>query len=58
MYAVEKGMHDEKDVRMLEHLMDGVVEFSEDKLHVRGLMGASPSWHQYEVGAKGIRIKV
>lgn len=58
MYVVEKGMHDEKHVMMVEHLMDGVVEFNEDKLRVRGLMGASTSWHQYEIGANGIRIKV
>ncbi len=58
MYAVEKGMHDEKDVHMAEHLMDGVIEFSEDKLRVRGLMGASSSWHKYEVDEKGVRIKV
>ena len=58
MYAVEKGMHDEKDVRMIEHLMDGVAEFSEDKLRIRGLMGASASWHQYEISDSGLRIKV
>ncbi|MCX8175229.1 MAG: RAD55 family ATPase [Candidatus Micrarchaeota archaeon] len=58
MYAMEKGMHEEKHVAMIEHLMDGVVEFSEEKLRVRGLIGASPSWHKYEVGASGVEIKV
>ncbi|MEM4554958.1 MAG: RAD55 family ATPase [Candidatus Anstonellaceae archaeon] len=58
MYVVEKGMHDEKHVRMLEHLMDGVIEFSEDKLKVRGLMGASSSYHHYEIGPNGLIIKV
>ncbi|MEM4348221.1 MAG: RAD55 family ATPase [Candidatus Anstonellaceae archaeon] len=58
MYVVEKGMHDEKHVRMLEHLMDGVIEFSEDKLRVRGLMGASSSYHHYEIGPNGLIIKV
>ncbi|VVB99686.1 Uncharacterised protein [uncultured archaeon] len=58
MYAVEKGMHEEKHVMMVEHLMDGVVEFQEDKLHVRGIMGASPSWHKYEIGDDGLKIKV
>jgi KaiC/GvpD/RAD55 family RecA-like ATPase len=57
VYVVEKGMHDEKHVRMIEHLMDGVVEFNEDKIRVRGLMGASPYWHSYEIGADGIKIK-
>ena len=58
MYVVEKGMHDEKHVHMVEHLMDGVIEFDADKLRVRGLMGASASWHQYEIGENGLRIKV
>ena len=51
-------MHDEKHVKMIEHLMDGVIEFDADKLRVRGLMGASASWHQYEIGENGLRIKV
>ena len=58
MYAMEKGMHEEKHVAMVEHLMDGVVEFDEDRLRVRGLMGASPSWHKYEVGGKGLKIMI
>ncbi|MCX8198198.1 MAG: RAD55 family ATPase [Candidatus Micrarchaeota archaeon] len=56
MYALERGMHDEKHVKMVEHLMDGVIEFEEDKLRVRGLMGASNSWHKYELSDKGLRI--
>ena len=58
MYVMEKGMHDEKHVKMIEHLMDGVIEFNEDKLHVRGMMGASPYWHNYEIRADGIKVKV
>ena len=58
MYVVEKGMHEDRHVMMVEHLMDGVIEFSEDKLRVRGLMGASSSWHHYEVGDRGLQIKV
>jgi KaiC/GvpD/RAD55 family RecA-like ATPase len=56
MYALEKGMHDEKDVKMVEHFMDGVIEFEEDKLRVRGLMDASDSWHKYVISNKGIKI--
>ncbi|MFA4982617.1 MAG: RAD55 family ATPase [Candidatus Micrarchaeia archaeon] len=56
MYVMERGMHEEKHVTMVEHLMDGMLEFSDDKLRVRGLMGSSPSWHKYEVGSKGVRI--
>lgn len=58
MYVVEKGMHDEKHVHMVEHLMDGVLEFSEDKIRARGLMGASSTWHKYELEQDGIKIKV
>jgi len=57
MYVLEKGMHDEKQVKMIEHLMDGVIEFNEDKLHVRGLMGASNFWYSYELGESGMKIK-
>lgn len=56
MYVMEKGMHDEKHVTMIEHLMDGMLEFSDDKIRTRGLMGSSPSWHKYELSDKGIRI--
>lgn len=56
MYALERGMHDEKQVKMIEHLMDGVIEFSEDKMRVRGLMGASNSYHKYELTDKGVRV--
>jgi len=55
-YVMEKGMHSERDVVTVEHLMDGMVEFSEDKVRAKGLMGASPSWHKYEIGEKGVKI--
>ena len=58
MYVLEKGMHEEKHVRMIEHLMDGLIEFEDDKLRIRGLMGASPSWHQYEITDQGVRVKL
>jgi len=41
---------------MVEHLMDGVIEFNDDKLRVRGMMGASDSWHKYELSDKGVKI--
>ena len=56
-YAMEKGMHDEKDVKMIEHLMDGVIEFEGGKISVRGLPGASATWHDYEVTDHGIEVK-
>ncbi len=56
-YVMEKGMHEEKQVRMTEHLMDGVIELAEDKLHVKGVRGASPSWFKYEITETGLQIQ-
>ena len=56
MYVIEKGMHDDKQVRMMESLMDGVIEFSEDKVRVRGLMGSVQSWRKYEITQGGVKI--
>ncbi|MEM2138272.1 MAG: RAD55 family ATPase [Candidatus Anstonellaceae archaeon] len=57
MYVMERGMHEEKQVHMTEHLVDGVIEFSEDKIHTRGLRTASPSWFNYEITDNGIKIQ-
>ncbi len=56
MYALEKGMHDEKDEKMVEHLMDCVIEFQEDTLRIKGLAGVPSTWHKYEMTDKGLRI--
>jgi hypothetical protein len=56
MYALEKGMHDEKDEKMVEHLMDCVFEFNEDSMRIRGLQGVPQTWHKYQIGDKGIVI--
>ncbi|MFA6489423.1 MAG: RAD55 family ATPase [Candidatus Micrarchaeia archaeon] len=56
MYALEKGMHDEKQEKMVEHLMDCVIEFHEDEVRVRGLPGVPTAWHKYEMGEKGLYI--
>jgi len=58
MYVVERGMHDERDVKMMEHLVDGVIEFETDKIRARGLPGSSNTWHHYEISDKGIVIRV
>ncbi len=58
VYVVERGMHDERDVKMMEHLVDGVIEFEGDKIRARGLPGSSNTWHNYEVSGKGVMIKV
>ena len=56
MYAIEKGMHERKDVAMIEHLMDAVIEFEENRVCVRGPMSASKGWHGFEVTPQGIII--
>lgn len=56
LYAIEKGMHEQKDITMIEHLMDGVIDFEENRVCVRGLMNASKGWHGFEVTQQGIII--
>lgn len=58
IYVVERGMHDERDVKMVEHLVDGVIEFEEDRLRARGIMGTSDTWHHYSITGRGLDIRV
>lgn len=58
MYGLERGMHDEKDVKMLEHLGDGIIEFEGGRIRVRGIPGSSDTWHNYVLTDKNIAIKV
>ncbi len=59
MYTVEKGMHEEKDMTMVQHLMDGMIEFddSNEKLRVNGVVGADRNWHKIKMSDKGVEIK-
>ncbi len=57
MYTVEKGMHDEKDIKMIEHFMDGVIEFEDGKITARGLLGCRHGWQSYTVSEKGVEIR-
>ncbi|PIT84205.1 hypothetical protein COU37_04630 [Candidatus Micrarchaeota archaeon CG10_big_fil_rev_8_21_14_0_10_45_29] len=57
IYSLELGMHDEKDVTMVEHIMDGVIEFQEGKVRIKGLEGASHNWHDYTIMPHGIEIR-
>lgn len=58
MYLMEKGMHDEKDVKMIEHLMDGVIEFEGGRLRVKGLGVLTDTWYHYYIGDRGIAIRI
>ena len=57
MYVLERGMHEEKQVFTVEHLMNGVLEFSEDKVHVRGVRNAPSSWYHYDITDTGVHIQ-
>lgn len=58
MYVAERGMHDERDVKMMEHLVDGVIEFEKDQIRARGLPNSSNTWHHYEISDTGVLIRV
>ncbi len=57
MYLMEKGMHDEKDVKMVEHLMDGVIEFDGGKLRIKGMGMAADTWYHYYISEQGLMIR-
>jgi len=57
MYLMEKGMHDEKDVMMVEHLMDGVIEFEGGKLRIKGFGVPAETWYSYFITDQGIVIR-
>ena len=58
LYLMEKGMHDEKDVKMVEHLMDGVVEFDAGKLRVKGLNMTMDTWYHYYITDQGLMVRL
>jgi len=55
LFTLEKGMHDSNDVGMLEHLMDGIIEFEDGKIRARGF-GAIPEWKEYSITDNGIEL--
>lgn len=57
MFTLEKGMHDSKQVKMIEHLMDGIIEFEDGKLRVRGFAGSDGKWHPYQITEQGLRVE-
>ncbi|HQT44553.1 MAG TPA: hypothetical protein PLO51_01120, partial [Candidatus Micrarchaeota archaeon] len=52
----EKGMHDEKTVTMVRHLMDGVIEFEDDKISVLGVIGADREKHNFKMSSEGFEV--
>ncbi|MCL6088569.1 MAG: RAD55 family ATPase [Candidatus Marsarchaeota archaeon] len=58
MYLMEKGMHDEKDVKMVEHLMDGVIEFDAGKLRIKGMGMTADTWYHYYISDQGLMIRI
>lgn len=55
-FVMEEGMHDDKTVTMVRHLMDGVIEFEEDKLFVLGVIGADREKHNYKISSEGFEV--
>ncbi|MFH0927583.1 MAG: RAD55 family ATPase [Candidatus Micrarchaeota archaeon] len=56
LFSLEKGMHSQKEVSMIEHLMDGMVEFEEGKVKAKGL-GSNGQWREYSVESGILQIK-
>ncbi len=55
-FVIEKGMHDDKTVTMVRHLMDGVIEFEDDKIFILGVIGADKEKHNYKISADGFEF--
>jgi len=60
-YSLTKGMHNENDVQVLRHLMDGVIEFKEENLRtflsVQGICDVQTrNWIQYRFTEKDLII--
>lgn len=58
LYTMEKGMHSPAEVSMVEHLMDGIIEFEGESVKVKGLFGADGKTYAYKITPRGITIKV
>jgi hypothetical protein len=55
-FCMEKGMHSSEDEGMVAHLMDGILEFENSKIRLRGF-GSKEQWHDYSISENGIEIK-
>jgi KaiC/GvpD/RAD55 family RecA-like ATPase len=58
LYTMEKGMHSPVEVNMVEHLMDGIIEFEGENVKVKGIFGSDAQVHAYKITPRGITIKV
>ncbi len=61
LYSLTKGMHNETDVQIIRHVMDGVIEFKEENLRtffaVQGICDVQTrSWIQYRFTEKNLVI--
>ena len=52
LFSMEEGMHEYSEVQTMKHLMDGVIEFSEEdlrmRLRVQGCSAITRNWIEYE----------
>jgi hypothetical protein len=61
MYTIEKGMHVEKELMLMESLMDGMIEFKVENLNtflsVKGIGDVkSRAWTRYTVNKSELNI--
>ncbi|MCX8163113.1 MAG: RAD55 family ATPase [Candidatus Micrarchaeota archaeon] len=56
LFTLEKNAQSIKEELAIEHLMDGVVEFENAKILVKGLETFENQWHDYSITEHGISI--
>lgn len=62
MILLESGMHDDRDVQTVKHLVDGVFEFrthgEDNELRLEGFDGVPPDrWVEYEIEDDGLAVQ-
>jgi KaiC/GvpD/RAD55 family RecA-like ATPase len=55
-FTLEKYLHSKEDETSIIHLMDGVIEFENSKVRVKGFDTFDDSFHSYTISDNGISI--
>lgn len=55
LFILEKGMHDDKIVTMIQHMTDATVEFEKGKLKI-SRSAFDTNWLKYSVGSSGLKM--
>ena len=57
VYSLDWGMFEEKDIAMIEHLVDGVIEIGEERLRVRGFLASRTNdWVRFSMKRGNVRV--